>query len=122
MDEMIELGGQKKYHRYSEKKVGDVLVEKAEFIGSVMGTYGVQWEFRNDDGTVTVLNSAGQLDRTMETHAREGDVMTITYEGKKEIEKGPLKGKSAHQFKVLRASTPAAPKPESKEISLDDLE
>lgn len=119
--EMLQVGGAKKYHKYSDKNQGDVLIDKGEYIGSVEGKYGVQWKFRNPDTEeITVLNSAGQLNYLMEQYVSEGDVVTVIYDGQHEIPKGAMKGKMAHQFKVLKAKSGS--ESDSQTLGLDDLE
>lgn len=122
--EKVQLGGAKKFIKYSECEKGDVLIEGGRFLGSYEGNYGVCWEFENNE-QITVLNSAGQLNYVLENHASEGDVLDVIYEGKVEVPKGPMKGKMAHQFKVEKYK--ASPKVEissdkSSNVSLDDLE
>lgn len=121
--EKVQLGGSKKFIKYAECNENDVLVKEGRFLGSYEGTYGICWEF-DVNGEITVLNSAGQLNYILENYASEGDVLDVIYEGKKEVPKGAMKGKMAHQFKVERHGGSAAAqqaKPNS-EISLDDLE
>lgn len=119
--EKVQLGGAKKFIKYSECEKGDVLIEQGRFLGSYEGNYGVCWEFESND-EITVLNSAGQLNYVLENHAKEGDILDVIYEGKTEVPKGPMKGKMAHQFKVEKYKT--SPKQEigSNDVSLDDLE
>jgi len=95
-----EVGGRKKYFKFAECEIGEVLVE-GEYHREVQGKYGIQYEFLNIDGEVHVLNGSGQLKYKMD-FIREGDKVKITYEGSELLTKGPMAGKSAHQFKILR--------------------
>ena len=112
-----EVGGQKKYFKYRECEVGDVLV-KGEYCREIMGKFGVQYEFLNEDGEIHVLNGSGQLKYKMD-FIREGDKIQITYEGEVELTKGAMAGKSAHQFKIMRDDE-ASPDHEDEEKSDDD--
>lgn len=95
-----EVGGQKKYFKFAECEIGEVLVE-GEYHREIMGKYGIQYEFLNHDGEIHVLNGSGQLKYKMD-FIREGDKVLITYEGSEVLTKGAMVGKSAHQFKILR--------------------
>ena len=48
-----------------------------------------------------VLNGAGNLGFKMK-NVNAGDYVQISYNGKKEIAKGKMKGTMAHNFEVLR--------------------
>ncbi len=95
-----EIAGNKKYFKYAECEVGQVLVE-GRFIRDFQGRFGIQYEFENKDGEIHVLNSSGQLNYKME-FVKPNEIVQVIYDGMILLTKGPMKGKDAHQFKVLR--------------------
>lgn len=58
---------------------------------------------RTESGDLTIINSTGSLARQMGMVAI-GELVRITYNGKKELTKGKLAGKSVHDFLVETAS------------------
>lgn len=119
--ETVQLGGSKNFYKYSEMNPEEMILENAEYLGSQEGTYGVQHEFRKDDGTIHVLNSAGQLNYILDNFANVGDMLNVQYLGKVLVPKGPMKGKEAHNFNVTKIVDKSKPKTNS-DIDLDDLE
>ncbi len=95
-----EVAGNKKYFKYGECEVGQILVE-GRFIRDFQGRFGIQFEFEHKDGEIHVLNSAGQLNYKME-FIKPGQVVQVIYKGMITLDKGPMKGKDSHQFEVLR--------------------
>lgn len=95
-----EVAGTKKYFKYSECEKGDVLVE-GKFIRDFEGKFGIQYEFEHKTGDIHVLNSSGQLNYKMD-FVNPGERVMIIYDGSIILEKGAMKGKMAHQFKLLR--------------------
>lgn len=89
----------KKFLKYKDCEFGQVLVEGV-YEKAYQGTYGVQYDFRTDDDFIQVLNSSGHLNYLLNEYASFGDYCKITYEGSKVLEKGPMKGKDAHQFSL----------------------
>ena len=114
-----EVGGQKKYFKFKECEIGEVLVD-GEYHREIMGKYGIQYEFLNNDGEIHVLNGSGQLKYKMD-FIREGDKVQITYEGEIELTKGAMAGKSAHQFKILRDDD-ASPKRDDENDEATDTD
>ena len=53
----------------------------------------------SEDGTTTVLNASGQLDKIMSRIAF-GDYVRVVFDGSSLIETGKYKGKQAYSFKV----------------------
>lgn len=103
MGKYKEVAATKKYFKYAECDVGDVLVE-GTFLREFMGKYGVQYEFEDTEtGNIHVLNGSGGLKYKME-FVREGDDVRIVYDGMVTLEKGPMAGKSCHNFKLFRAA------------------
>ena len=98
-----EVAGSKRYVKYKECDAGDVLVEGI-YKRDVIGKYGVQYEFEALNGDIVVLNSAGQLNYKMD-FISENTKVKIIYDGEITLESGAMKGKTAHQFKVLRDSS-----------------
>jgi len=95
-----EVAGNKKYFKYAECTVDQILVE-GKFIRDFQGRYGIQFEFEHKDGEIHVLNSAGQLNYKME-FIKPGQMVRVTYKGMITLDKGPMKGKDSHQFTVDR--------------------
>jgi hypothetical protein len=96
-----EISSQKKYIKYSECSAGDELVE-GWYLNATEGKYGTQYNFITEQGTHVVLNKAGQLDYLIKTHVSPEDYVKIIFEGTVVLEKGPMKGKEANNFKLLR--------------------
>jgi hypothetical protein len=115
-----EIGGQKRYYKYNECKKGDVLVNNGRFIRSFQGKFGIQWEYMDDDGIVTVLNSAGQLNWKMETYVQPGDQVKVVYDGMSLLTKGPMAGKDAHGFKVSDMGEESEPALDSSNGDAED--
>tara|TARA_R110000824_G_scaffold17339_5_gene70569 strand:+ start:4975 stop:5328 length:354 start_codon:yes stop_codon:yes gene_type:complete len=59
------------------------------------------YKFTDEKGGVTILNGAGNLGFKMK-NVNAGDFVQISYNGKKEIKSGKMKGTMAHNFEVLR--------------------
>jgi len=95
-----EIGGKKIYCKYAECKPGQVLVD-GKFLRDFQGKYGIQWEYLGNDGEIYVLNSSGQLNHKMESYVQPGDMVKVIYEGMILLDKGPMSGKMAHQFKLI---------------------
>ncbi len=95
-----EVGGSKEFIKYKDCEAGDVLVEGV-FRREYQGKFGVQYEFEAMCGKIVVLNSAGQLNYKMD-FIKPGTKLKIIYEGTVVLDKGLMKGKSSHQFKVLK--------------------
>ncbi len=91
--------GEKKYLKYNECEDGQVLCV-GTFLGTSEGRYGPQHEFRLEDGTVQVLNSAGHLNYQIDNFVSPQDVVRVVYLGKEMLTSGAMKGKSAHKFDV----------------------
>ena len=94
-----EVGGQKVYYKFNECEKGQVLVE-GTYRKTILGKFGDQYEYMSDDGKIVVLNAAGQLAYKMD-FMKEGTKCKIVYDGSIILEKGKMKGKSAHQFIVM---------------------
>ena len=60
------------------------------------------YKFTLEDGSLVVINGAGNLGYKMK-FINAGDYAQIIYYGKKEIAKGPQAGRLAHDFEVLTA-------------------
>lgn len=108
-----KIGGQKKYFKYAECEIDEVLVE-GEYHREVEGKFGVQYEFLNKDGEVHVLNGSGQLKYLMD-FVKEGDIVRISYKGMELLTKGAMAGKEAHQFELERDSDASPDSDESSE-------
>jgi hypothetical protein len=62
----------------------------------------LDYKFENDDGSITVINGAGNLGAQMAKVATNS-IVTVEYRGKQKIKKGKMAGKEAHNFSVLTA-------------------
>lgn len=60
----------------------------------------LDYKFEEADGTIAVLNGAGNLGYQMQK-VSVGALVRVDYAGKQLITKGPRKGKEAHNFTVL---------------------
>jgi len=85
-----------------ENKTGVIL--EGTFVESLPNQFNDQksdYKFTDEKGGMTVLNGAGNLGFKMK-NINAGDFVQISYNGKKEITKGKMKGVMAHNFEVLR--------------------
>jgi hypothetical protein len=118
---MQKVGSVPKFYKYSEMNKGDVFFERAKFLGSTQGKYGIVHKFISlDDQQEHVLNSSGKLNYLVDSFLTEGSVCKIVYNGKQTLEKGKMAGKEAHDFELYIERT--APLVAAKAQSLDDLE
>lgn len=90
----------KKFLKYKECSVGDILVEGVYEKQGEDNFGGITHEFRTDNNEIQVLNSAGHLNYLMNEYAVFGDYCRITYEGTVTLEKGRMKGKDSHTFTI----------------------
>jgi len=105
MAQYVEVGGHKNYWKFKETEPDTTMVDGV-FHREINSRYGPQFEFENDDGSIQVLNAAGQLKYKMD-FVKPGDRVRIIYRGEEILENGPMKGRPAHQFTVLRAESDA---------------
>jgi hypothetical protein len=96
----VKVGGARKYYKYSEMNEGDTPVTNCVYLGEEEGKYGIQHLFRDDEGTVHVLNSAGHLNHQLEEYVSVGQRCNVTYLGKDKLTKGKFAGKEYHKFSV----------------------
>jgi hypothetical protein len=99
-----EEGGLKKYKKYEEHDIGDVVCE-GWFIRAVAGNYiNPNYEVREAaTGEIFVANGCGLLKRKMEDAGiKPGDYIRIEYHGTDVMRKGKFKGKPAHNLKLFR--------------------
>jgi hypothetical protein len=88
--------------KLTEEDNGRVLVEGV-FIETLPNHYDdtkVDYKIEKEDGSVAVINGAGNLGFRMKSIS-PGDLVQITYCGKQEISKGKFKGRQSHNFEVL---------------------
>lgn len=89
-----------KWIKASELKSGD------KFVGTYLdswtgGEYNTTThKIEQEDGKVLGINGTGQLNKLMEK-VQKGSAVEVHYAGKVKLDKGPMKGKHAHQFSVL---------------------
>lgn len=114
-----EVGGHKSYPKFKETEPGSVLVEGV-YHREIESRYGKQFEFENDDGSIIVLNAAGQLKYKMD-FVREGDRVKIIYVGEEILQNGAMKGRPAHQFTVLRDDDGTEPE-DTSDQGLDEFD
>lgn len=62
----------------------------------------MDFKFMTDEGKTVIVNHSGSLAYQI-NKIKVGDYVQLSYLGKKEITKGKLKGKSAHQFELAVA-------------------
>lgn len=89
--------GNFRYVKYKECEEGQVLATGV-YLGHKPGMYGIQHQIKEDDGSIAVLNSSGQLNWQFENLVTPGAYVRVTYNGMITIEKGKMKGKESHQF------------------------
>ncbi|MEZ0209240.1 MAG: hypothetical protein ACAH17_03645 [Candidatus Paceibacterota bacterium] len=91
--------------RPSKLEGAQTLVTEALYLGSTPNNFDedkADYKFENADGTITVINGAGNLGYQM-GKVPVNSIVTVDYKGKQEIKKGKLKGKMSHNFNVLIA-------------------
>ena len=89
--------------KLAEEKRTGVVVE-GTFVESIPNQFDDKksdYKFTDEKGGMIVLNGAGNLGFKMK-NVNAGDFVQISYNGKKEISKGKMKGVMAHNFEVLR--------------------
>ena len=89
--------------KLAEEETRGVILE-GTFVESLPNQFNSEksdYKFSDEKGNMIVLNGAGNLGFKMKT-VNAGDFVQISYNGKKEITKGKMKGVQAHQFEVLR--------------------
>ena len=85
-----------------EGKTGVIL--EGTFVESIPNQFDnekLDYKFTDEKGGMIVINGAGNLGFKMK-NVNAGDYVQISYNGKKEISKGKMKGIKAHNFEVLR--------------------
>lgn len=115
MAQYREVGGQKNYWKFKDTDPDTVMVDGV-YRREIISKYGPQYEFENDDGTIQVLNAAGQLKYKMD-FVESGDRVKVIYRGEVILESGHMKGRPAHQFTVLKAEADYS---EDEVVSDDD--
>ena len=86
----------------TENRTG-VIVE-GTFVESLPNQFDkekLDYKFTDEAGNMIVLNGAGNLSYKMKL-VNAGDFVQISYNGKREIKSGKMKGIKAHNFEVLR--------------------
>ena len=85
-----------------ESRTGVIL--EGTFVESIPNQFDngkLDYKFTDEKGGMIVLNGAGNLGFKMK-NVNAGDFVQISYNGKKEIKSGKMKGIKAHNFEVLR--------------------
>lgn len=91
--------------RPSKLEGPQTLVSEGLYLGSTPNNFDddkSDYKFENADGTVCVINGAGNLGYQMGKVA-VNSIVTVHYKGKQKIKKGKLAGKESHNFEVLTA-------------------
>jgi len=118
---MKKVGGPISYIKYNELDLDKPIFEKAKYVESFEGKYGINHKFTTEDMAQVVLPSAGQLNYLISTYLTEGMDCQVVYKGKVELTKGAMKGKEAHNFDLLVEDSKPLTKVAAN-TSLDDLE
>lgn len=87
-----------------EKGTTGVIAEGV-FVGTMPNKYNEakpSYKIEQDDGSIIVVNSAGNLQHRMAA-VKQGQLVQISYNGMSKILKGKMAGKDSHQFEVLVA-------------------
>ena len=82
-----------------EEKTGVIL--EGTFVESIPNQFDnekLDYKFTDEKGGMIVINGAGNLGFKMK-NVNAGDYVQISYNGKKEISKGKMKGIKAHNLK-----------------------
>lgn len=119
-----KVSTQKKFYKYKECTPGQKLVDEGFYVGPSQGKFGVIHDFKQKNGELVTLNSAGHLNWLLEKHVNTGDLVNVYYKEKTKVAKGPLAGKDTHAFELEidsegRLSTPM-PAPKLSD-NLDDI-
>jgi hypothetical protein len=97
-----EVAGRNTYRPYEKLSVGEVVAE-GWYEGKIKGTYGENHLVREANGEVIEVNKCGHLDGKMtKAGILVGDYIQIVYDGQDKMERGPFKGKLAHNVKLYR--------------------
>ena len=89
--------------RLAEEGKSGIILE-GTFVESLPNQFDnekLDYKFTDEKGNIVVLNGAGNLTYKMKL-VNAGDFVQISYNGKKEIKSGKMKGIKAHNFEVLR--------------------
>jgi hypothetical protein len=96
-----KVSGARRYYKYNECKPGQKLVDAGVYVGPEEGKFGTQHVFKQQNGEIVVLNSAGQLNWQLDNYATPGATLcNVFYAGKNMLTKGAFKGKEAHNFEL----------------------
>jgi len=121
-----EVGGNIVFRKWTDFKQGDTIEGLYKGRGKT-DAYGKQAYLfdvtfcsfdKSFEGKTLGLNQMGNLDSKM-ANVQEKDYIMMSYEGKYKLEKGPFKGKEAHNVKVLIADSEGNDSP-SVDFSQDD--
>lgn len=91
--------------RPSKLEGAQTIITEALYLGSTPNQFDAaksDYKFENEDGSLVVINGAGNLNYAMKK-VSVNSIVTVEYLGKQTIKKGPLKGKESHNFNVLVA-------------------
>jgi hypothetical protein len=80
-------------------KPGSYEVIEGTWIKEESSEFGPNYHISTTDKGVVILNSTRQMVYLF-SQINIGDYIRLTYKGKKRMEKGPNKGKDAHQFEL----------------------
>jgi hypothetical protein len=91
--------GARTYLKYSDCEQDEVLLT-GFYVGEEMSKFKNQlYVFRRvENDEVVCLNATGKLTKWIDNSVETGDLVQITYKGKKPISYGPMMGKEAHDF------------------------
>ncbi len=81
------------------------VVLEGEYKGTMANKFSPDkpdYKFEKEDGTIVVVNQSGSLNNQMKK-VEVGDYVQISYLGQKKLTSGAFKGKTYHEFKILRA-------------------
>lgn len=111
----------RKYFKYSECSVGQVLVAAGTFVGCEEGKFGIQHIFKLQDGSTVCLNSAAHLNYLVEENLVPGSIANVIYDGTDTQTKGAFKGKMYHKFDMEVDDAPITPEASkaAKEVEKD---
>jgi hypothetical protein len=111
-----EIGGNIVFRKWTEFEQGDTIegIYKGRGKTDVYGKQAYLFDItyssfdKSLEGKTLGLNQMGNLDSKM-LNVKEKDYIMMSYEGTYKLEKGPFKGKEAHNVKVAIADDNDAP-------------
>lgn len=97
---MRSIGQNKWIIASKDLEEGDVVFEKAKYLGEEEGAMGPYHVFKDLNDKETYNIGGGHLHYLCQ-QISEGDIIKLTYVGEEVVESGKWKGKSTHKYEML---------------------